>query len=146
MEKQMKRLFLAIAAFFCTVGLNAAPFSVSGRVVADKGEALQGVKVTDGYSLVRTDDQGAYTLDVHPDAGFVYLTIPSGYEVPERNGAPMFYRALDRQLPHQQADPAFIFPSILFPSLFLRTPVLYSRPPCFRKTRVSSEEYFSSYR
>lgn len=104
MEKQMKRLFLAIAAFFCTVALNAAPFSVSGRVVDDKGEALQGVKVTDGYSFVRTDDQGAYTLDVHPDAGFVYLTIPSGYEVPERNGAPMFYRALDRQLPQQQAD------------------------------------------
>lgn len=100
----MKRIILALAAAFCSLSLGAVPLSVSGRVSNDKGEALQGVKVTDGYSFVRTDSLGAYTLDVHPDAAFVYLTIPSGYQVPERNGAPLFYRELDRQAGTQQAD------------------------------------------
>ena len=100
----MKRIILSLAAAFCSLSLGAVPLSVSGRVSNDKGEALQGVKVTDGYSFVRTDSLGAYTLDVHPDAAFVYLTIPSGYQVPERNGAPLFYRELDRQAGTQQAD------------------------------------------
>ena len=69
----MKRIILALAAAFCSLSLGAVPLSVSGRVSNDKGEALQGVKVTDGYSFVRTDSLGAYTLDVHPDAAFVYL-------------------------------------------------------------------------
>ncbi len=57
---------------------------VTGRVVTHKqGTALglAGVSVTDGYSVVKTDAQGAYTLTPHKDAVFIYITRPSGYEV-----------------------------------------------------------------
>ena len=91
----MKRFLVCIVAVLCWATLQAAPYSVSGTVRDTEGQLLKGVKVTDGYSIVRSDEQGAYTLDIHPDAKFVYITIPSGYEVPERNGAPLFYRELD---------------------------------------------------
>ena len=91
----MKRFLGCIVAVLCWATLQAAPYSVSGTVRDTEGQLLKGVKVTDGYSIVRSDEQGAYTLDIHPDAKFVYITIPSGYEVPERNGAPLFYRELD---------------------------------------------------
>jgi len=60
------------------------PAQVSGHVVLHaKGatSAAEGVSVTDGYSVVKTDAQGAYTLTPDPSAVFVYITRPSGYDV-----------------------------------------------------------------
>jgi hypothetical protein len=61
------------------------PAVVEGRVaLANTGAAAQGaadVSVTDGYSVVKTDGDGAYSLVPNPDAVFVYVTRPAGFDV-----------------------------------------------------------------
>ena len=66
------------------------PEKVAGRVVldadgdgtGDPGEAgVAGVSVSDGYSVVKTDAQGAYALKTSPCAVFVFITRPSGHDV-----------------------------------------------------------------
>lgn len=60
------------------------PDKISGRVVTrDQGttSGVAGVSVTDGYSVVKTDAQGSYSLNPHPSAVFVYITRPAGHEV-----------------------------------------------------------------
>ncbi len=71
---------------------SPAPAQVSGRVllrtVAGSGprsgeeiSGVQGVSVTDGYSVVKTDAQGRYTLKPNKDSVFVYITRPAGHDV-----------------------------------------------------------------
>lgn len=55
------------------------------------GKPVAGVAVTDGTDVVVTDAKGRYSLTSSPDAKFVYLTLPSGYEVPMKDGVPAFY-------------------------------------------------------
>jgi calcineurin-like phosphoesterase family protein len=58
------------------------PKKVSGRVtLRTKGAGVGGVSVTDGYSVVKTDAQGAYTLTPSQDAVFIYITRPAGYDM-----------------------------------------------------------------
>jgi hypothetical protein len=62
----------------------AVPSQVSGRVLLhDSGSAsgAAGVAVTDGYSVVTTDAQGAYSLTPSRDAVFIYVTRPAGHDV-----------------------------------------------------------------
>lgn len=69
--------------------------TVRGVVTCD-GEGVQGVVVTDGVNMTRTNKQGAYGLRTSSDQSkLVYLTIPSGYEVASTHGfLPSFYRRL----------------------------------------------------
>jgi len=60
------------------------PAKTSGRVLSHTQGTMSGVagvSVTDGYSVVKTDAQGNYTLTPHASAVFVYITRPSGFEV-----------------------------------------------------------------
>jgi hypothetical protein len=60
------------------------PAVISGRVLLhDKGttSGAKNVSVTDGFSVVKTDAQGAYTLKPSPQAVFVYITRPAGFDV-----------------------------------------------------------------
>jgi len=60
------------------------PAQISGHVVLHEQTATsgaEGVSVTDGYSVVKTDAQGAYTLAPDPSAVFVYITRPSRCDV-----------------------------------------------------------------
>ena len=63
-------------------------------VVTCAGAAVQGVVVTDGVNMTRTNKQGAYGLRTSSDKSkLVYLTVPSGYEVESTRGfIPRFYR------------------------------------------------------
>lgn len=69
--------------------------TVRGVVTCD-GEGVQGVVVTDGVNMTRTNKQGAYGLRTSSDQSkFVYLTIPSGYEIASTRGfIPYFYRRI----------------------------------------------------
>jgi hypothetical protein len=63
---------------------SVVPSLISGRVLLRDGGKTSGVKdvsVTDGYSVVRTDATGNYTLKPDPQAVFVYITRPAGYDV-----------------------------------------------------------------
>ena len=65
-------------------------------VVRCEGKGVQGVVVTDGVNMTRTDKQGAYGLRTSSATSkLVYLTIPSGYEVASTHGfIPSFYRKI----------------------------------------------------
>lgn len=63
---------------------SAVPSVISGRVLLhDGGKTLgaKGVSVTDGYSVVRTDATGNYELKPDPQAVFIYITRPAGFDV-----------------------------------------------------------------
>jgi calcineurin-like phosphoesterase family protein len=62
----------------------AVPARISGRVVLHaRGTTVgaEGVSVTDGYSVVKTDARGAYALTPDPSAVFVYITRPTQCDV-----------------------------------------------------------------
>ncbi len=62
----------------------AVPAEIVGRVAlgAETSAAgVEGVSVTDGYSVVKTDATGNYTLKPDASAVFVYITRPYGYDV-----------------------------------------------------------------
>ncbi|MCF6284043.1 MAG: hypothetical protein L3K26_02485, partial [Candidatus Hydrogenedentes bacterium] len=61
------------------------PQMISGRITrmeeGNKAQGVEDISVTDGYSVVKTDAAGAYSLVPDPSAVFVYITRPSGYDV-----------------------------------------------------------------
>ena len=64
-------------------------------IVSASDSGLGGVTVSDGFSCTVTDPAGCYTLDVDPDARFVYVSTPSGYLPPvDSLNHPLFYLLL----------------------------------------------------
>ena len=52
--------------------------------------------MTDGINFVTTDARGDYRIVTLADSRFVYITTPSGYDVPtERGTVPQFYKTLN---------------------------------------------------
>ena len=63
--------------------------------VSSQGRGLAGVDVTDGSNIVLTDSMGRYSLATLSLSQFVYITTPSGYDVPVASGSiPQFYHTL----------------------------------------------------
>ncbi|WP_321995517.1 calcineurin-like phosphoesterase family protein [Draconibacterium orientale] len=54
--------------------------TIKGMVFC-QGNAVPGVRVTDGIITTETDQNGFYWLNSNKNHGYVYLTLPSGYEV-----------------------------------------------------------------
>ena len=96
------RLGLLLAIAFFLTGSLALPgcsdktktAMVSGRV-ADHETGIAGVVVSDGYETTLTDRSGNYRLPVHPEAEFVFISLPSGYKIPQTGGIAKFYEPLD---------------------------------------------------
>ena len=57
---------------------------------------MEGVAVSDGYNIVKTDKKGVYNLVSEKRNGNVFITIPSGYEAPIAPGdvQPQYWAAL----------------------------------------------------
>ncbi|MGM9735258.1 MAG: calcineurin-like phosphoesterase C-terminal domain-containing protein [Candidatus Cryptobacteroides sp.] len=53
--------------------------TVYGRITC-KGEPLQGVVVSDGIEVVSTDADGVYQMKSGKKYGYVFVSVPSGYE------------------------------------------------------------------
>ena len=89
----MKKLLLSLILIVATFATEAA--TVRGRVVCD-GQGIEGVVVTDGISATRTSQNGTYKLKIsNAHSHFVYISVPSGYEVPSVRGfMPNFYHSL----------------------------------------------------
>lgn len=86
---------LTILSLLLASTLSAAAAPVTGSVKSGK-KALAGVTVTDGYNCVVTDKNGAYTLDVNPDARYISVSTPAGYLPPvDSLNHPLFYIAVE---------------------------------------------------
>lgn len=62
----------------------AVPKRVTGRVEREANGTVSGaadVSITDGYTVVKTDRQGQFSIVPDPSAVFLYLTRPSGHDV-----------------------------------------------------------------
>lgn len=84
---------------------SAEPMSdgsnIFGRVFDTDGMPIAGIKVSDGEQCTTTDGYGCYAMKSDLSAAkFVYLSVPSGYEMPVRNGQPQFFRRIAR---HERA-------------------------------------------
>lgn len=63
----------------------------------DKG--VPGVVVSDGVETTQTDTDGVYQLCSAKKYGYVFISIPSGYEVPSVGVLPKMWRAVDSDRP-----------------------------------------------
>ena len=69
--------------------------TVYGIVTCD-GKGLPGVLVSDGEFIVKTDANGIYQLKSAKKWKYVFVIIPSGYEVPAQGILPEFHAALSQ--------------------------------------------------
>ncbi len=76
---------------------------VNGKISCE-GKGVSNVTVSDGFSVVRTDSKGNYSLDAHYDARFVFFSLPAGYEIPNEHGISRHYLPLTKGAKQQQAD------------------------------------------
>ena len=73
----------------------AAGTTIYGMVTCD-GEGVPGVLVSDGKEIVKTDGNGIYQLASQKEWQYVFVIIPSGYEVPRNGILPQFHAALSQ--------------------------------------------------
>lgn len=67
---------------------------VYGYVKDTAGNPIEGVAVSDGYTVVATNAEGYYTLDVSPDTWYIYYSTPAEYEVAINEfGQPCFWQS-----------------------------------------------------
>ncbi len=67
--------------------------SVWGYVKDNAGNPIEGVAVSNGFQVTKTDAKGYYTLDVTKDTWYIYISLPAEYEVPINEfGQPCFYK------------------------------------------------------
>lgn len=89
----MKKVILLLS-LCCFIHLNAQTdirnILFSGKV-HDGNTGITGVAVTDGINITYTDAKGQYKLLSSASAEFVYITIPSGYDIPMKSNIPDFY-------------------------------------------------------
>ncbi len=82
---------------------NTEFVTIKGTVSAN-GKGIPQVSVTDGYTVVRTDNNGKYQIKAHSQAEFVYISVPSGYEFPNEKGVARFYQKIDTSKSNVQAN------------------------------------------
>ena len=56
--------------------------TIYGYVKDNSGKPISNVPVSDGFTIVTTDAKGYYSLDISTDTYYIYITLPSEYEVP----------------------------------------------------------------
>ena len=67
--------------------------SVGGYVRDTNGRPIEGVAVSDGFTIVTTDKKGYYELSPSSDTWYIYITIPAEYEIGKGEfGQPAFYQ------------------------------------------------------
>ncbi len=69
--------------------------TITGTIRDDAGKPLAGINVTDGTSIVDTDAKGNYRIATTSQSLFIYITLPSGFEVPGEKGIAAFYKKIN---------------------------------------------------
>lgn len=63
-------------------------------VVSTADGPVSGVVVSDGVEVTVTDEQGIYQLQSDKEWGYVFISVPAGYEVPAEGVLPQFYKMM----------------------------------------------------
>ncbi len=67
--------------------------NIFGYVKDTNGNPIKDVPVSDGFTIVTTDANGYYAMEVSHDTWYIYITLPSEYEVPiDENGQACFWK------------------------------------------------------
>ncbi len=77
--------------------------TVYGQVTCD-GVGVEGVLISDGVEIVQTDADGVYQLNSAKKYGYVFMTIPEGYEALLDGVIPTFYKKLTTTTVAQRHD------------------------------------------
>ena len=83
---------------------------ITGQVLTDTGTPIAGVSVSDGVTIAQTDETGAYEMPYRENAEFVFVSVPSGYDIPlDATGSPLIYQRVSEAgqydfTLHPQAD------------------------------------------
>ena len=83
---------------------------ITGQVLTDIGTPIAGVSVSDGVTIAQTDETGTYELPYRENAEFVFVSVPSGYDIPlDETGSPLIYKRVSEAgqydfTLHPQAD------------------------------------------
>ncbi|OUQ54464.1 metallophosphoesterase [Alistipes sp. An116] len=85
----MKKLFI-LALFWTALSVHAQTPTIVGRVTC-KGKPVAGVVLSDGEQVVRTDTDGRYEMCSSKPCGYVFMSIPGGYEVVSDGLIPRFF-------------------------------------------------------
>lgn len=85
-----KILLLAVAVVLAATACARSAGKIKGRVVCD-GKGVPGVVVSDGHSVTRTNSAGKYSFKSDMPEGYVFISIPTGYEVPVEGLIPQFF-------------------------------------------------------
>ncbi|MFB6278491.1 MAG: calcineurin-like phosphoesterase C-terminal domain-containing protein [Salinibacter sp.] len=99
-RRQFLKQCTVVAGGMALPGASAATPSprgieVTGRVTS-RGSGLGGVSVTDGVKVVQTDTGGRFRFASSTRRPFVYLSVPSGYRMPEHEtGTARFYQPIE---------------------------------------------------
>ena len=63
---------------------------IRGRVISN-GAGISGVVVSDGYKTILTDENGYFTMTINSDEDFIFISVPSSYDIPNEKGKAKFY-------------------------------------------------------
>ena len=65
---------------------------ISGTITYNDGTPAAGVSVSDGFTVVQTDDKGKYSITPNIDTWYIYYSIPENCQVPINSyGQPCFF-------------------------------------------------------
>ena len=90
----MRRLLLSMVAVLVAF-VATSQVKVSGTIRDERGNAVAGVAVTDGFKVVQTNAKGRFSFKTSPDATYVYYSIPAEYKVNVKDGHPDFYQRIE---------------------------------------------------
>lgn len=104
-KMRTRALFVILAFVLVWSGATAMAqeHNIVGRVLCD-GKGVAGAVVSDGEQVVVTDAEGAYGMHSSKQCGYVFLSIPSGYEVEADGIIPRHFVPVTRGKGLEQAD------------------------------------------
>lgn len=95
-------LFIHVLSISTQAQVDLRNINFEGRVYDSKGKGIPDVSVTDGYNIVRTNAKGEYKLLSNATAEYIYISIPSGYEIPMENDTPLFFHKIPKEYKEKQ--------------------------------------------
>lgn len=95
MHTSLRKLVCLLPALLLTWSSFAAGI-ITGYVLTDSGAPIAGVAVSDGVVVVQTDATGAYQMPCRDNVEFVFVSVPSGYDIPlDATGSPLMYKRVN---------------------------------------------------